>query len=227
VHQSFIQYGERARLVRSACTGALLLLVVGCATARNSGDGQGRKGPQSLGVQPSRYAPPDNVPGVPGHEVVPPGFGTPELPEDAQPIHGESAYVYLASMHRRIHRLWGAGVIEDWDADKTGSRLSDSTLVVVLEIILNADGTVSRVNVEKTSGYDAYDAAALDVVYSAAPYAPVPADIRSINGKGYLRWAFHRDSRQCASTYASLFVWPGPETAVQPGIAADRALPGR
>ena len=67
------------------------------------------------------------------------------------------------------------------------------------EIFSNADGSVHKVTIAKTSGKTEFDVAAVDTVLSAAPYEPTPEAIRSVNGKIYLRWGFYRNWRQCGT----------------------------
>ena len=70
-------------------------------------------------------------------------------------------------MHRSIHKLWGFGQLEDWDELSGSSPLNNSNLATTLEMVLNRDGTVEKVGVVRMSGYLPFDAAAVDVVYSA------------------------------------------------------------
>lgn len=49
---------------------------------------------------------------------------------------------------------------------------------LVLSVTINADGSVERVELERTSGQKVLDEAALRIVRMAGPYSPFPADIR-------------------------------------------------
>lgn len=117
---------------------------------------------------------------------------------------------FIARMHRNIHKLWGFGALEDWDELPPTSPFNDETLANVLEIVLNRDGTVDKVSVVKPSRYLAYDAAAIDAVYTAAPFPEPPREIRSKNGKIYVHWSFFRDARQCATTGVDYFILNNP-----------------
>jgi TonB family protein len=117
---------------------------------------------------------------------------------------------FVARMHRSIHMLWGFGVIEDWDELSGTSPFNNRNLATTLEMVLNADGTVDKVTVVKSSGYLPYDAAAIDVAYTAAPYPDPPKAIRSANGKIYLHWRFFRDDRQCATSGVDPFILDNP-----------------
>jgi hypothetical protein len=131
---------------------------------------------------------------------------------------------FIARMHRSIHELWGFGFLEELEAKSASSPYNDRSLVSKLEIVLNGDGTVDKVTVIRPSGYLPYDVAAIDVVYSAGPYADPPRAIRSRNGKIYVHWTFHRDERQCATSGVDYYILDNPpaggdegESAVAPG----------
>ena len=113
---------------------------------------------------------------------------------------------FIARMHRNIHKLWGYGALEDWDDLPPNSPFNDDTLATVVEIVLNRDGSVEKVSIVKPSRYLAYDAAAIDTVYSAGPYPEPPREIRSKNGKIYVHWSFFRDARQCATSGVDYFI---------------------
>lgn len=150
--------------------------------------------------------------------------GVPEVAKDAEPLRTAAVDAYLKKMHRQIHKLWGAGAIEDWDALKSDSPLNNPALVTVLEIILNGDGSVDKIAVDRRSGYLPYDAAAVDAAFVAGPYPPLPVGIRSANGKGYVRWAFHRDRRQCSTPFVSFFMLRSSE---RPQAGPSAITPGR
>ena len=113
---------------------------------------------------------------------------------------------FIARMHRNIHELWGFGYLEDLDRKGFADPLNNPALMTKLEIVLNGDGTISKVTVVKASGLVQFDVAAIDAVYSAAPYADPPREIRSGNGKIYVHWSFHRDERQCATSGVDYYI---------------------
>jgi TonB family protein len=106
---------------------------------------------------------------------------------------------YIARMHRGIHKLWGFGVLEDWDRKSSSSPFNNMEMWTMIEIVLNGDGTIDKLTVARPSGYLPFDVAAMDVVMSAGPYPDPPAGIKSGNGKIYLHWRFHRDDRACGT----------------------------
>jgi TonB family protein len=107
--------------------------------------------------------------------------------------------VYLARMHRRIHELWGFGFLDDLDGKPADHPLNDFDLVTSVEVAVNPDGTVHKMTVVKGSGELEFDVAALHTVAAAAPYEQTPEKIRSVDGRVYLRWGFHRNWRQCGT----------------------------
>jgi TonB family protein len=127
---------------------------------------------------------------------------------------------YIARMHRSIHRLWGFGQLEDWDELSGSSPFNNQNLETTLEMVLNRDGTIDKVTIVRTSGYLPYDAAAIDVAYTAGPYPDPPREIRSANGKIYVHWHFFRDGRQCTPAFTDYYILDNHE----PG--ADRPSQG-
>jgi len=113
---------------------------------------------------------------------------------------------FIARMHRNIHKLWGFGALEEWDELPRSSPFNNEALLTTVEIVLGGDGSIDKVSVIQPSGYVAYDAAAVDTVYSAGPYPEPPSVIRSGNGKIYIHWRFFRDGRQCATSGVDYFI---------------------
>jgi TonB family protein len=118
---------------------------------------------------------------------------------------------YIARMHRSIHKLWGFGQLEDWDEMAGSSPFNNMKLETTLELVLNRDGTIDKVTIVRTSGYLPYDAAAIDVAYTAGPYPDPPREIRSANGKIYVHWHFHRDGRQCTPAFTDYYILDNPD----------------
>jgi TonB family protein len=136
---------------------------------------------------------------------------------------------FIARMHRTIHKLWGFGVLEDWDTKLSSSPLNDMSRWTMLEIVLNGDGTIDKVTVVRPSGYLPYDVAAMDVVMSAGPYPDPPGEIKSANGKIYLHWRFHRDARQCATFGVDPYILTTPPKGPldKPALPTDAEEVGR
>ncbi len=128
---------------------------------------------------------------------------------------------FIARMHRSIHQLWGFGALENWDELPSTSPLNDESLMNKLEIVLNRDGTIDKVTPVRTSKYLPFDAAAIDVVFSAGPYPEPPREIRSANGKIYVHWSFFRDGRQCATSGVDYFILNNPPKGGDLGDGGD------
>jgi TonB family protein len=126
---------------------------------------------------------------------------------------------YIAAAHRKIHPLWGDGILQDWDSKPKEHPLSVRSRWAMVEMVINRDGTLYKAGLVKSSGYLVYDAAALDVVFSAAPYPRAPKKILSADGKVYLHWRFHRDHRQCGTFGVDAYILTNPPKGKQ----VDRA----
>jgi TonB family protein len=113
---------------------------------------------------------------------------------------------FIARVHRQIHKYWGFGALEDWDALPASSPFNNESLATTLEIVLNQDGTVGKITVVKASGYLAYDAAAIDAVFAAGPFPEPPSEILSSNGKVYFHWNFARDGRACGTEGVEYYI---------------------
>ena len=132
---------------------------------------------------------------------------------------------FVARMHRSIHKLWGFGVLEDWDEMSGSNPYNNPNLLTTLELVLNADGTIDKVTIIKASGYLPYDAAAIDVAYSAGPYPDPPREIRSKNGKIYIHWRFYRDARQCATSGVDYYILDNPPREGDTAAGSERPAP--
>ncbi len=114
--------------------------------------------------------------------------------------------VYIARMHRKIHELWGFGFLEDLNDKGSGHPLNNMKLWTDIEIVVNSDGTIHKTTIIRNSGRLEYDVAALDVIYSGAPYNAPPRKIRSPDGRVYIHWSFHRNHRQCGTFNARPYI---------------------
>jgi TonB family protein len=132
--------------------------------------------------------------------------------------------LYIARMHRRIHELWGFGFLEDLDGKPADYPLNDPNLWVNLEMSVNADGTVHKVTIAKTSGKTEFDVAAVDTVISAGPYEPTPEAIRSVDGRIYLRWGFYRNWRQCGTFNVEPYILTSVPEDNGVGVLDDGAM---
>lgn len=79
---------------------------------------------------------------------------------------------YLASWKDRMEQM---GTLEF----PTAARASGKAGSPVLEVALNADGSISEVRIQRSSGHGELDQAAVSLVRLGSPYDPFPAEIRS------------------------------------------------
>jgi TonB family protein len=113
---------------------------------------------------------------------------------------------FITRMHRKIHELWAFGFMAGLDSKPASLPLNNPALLAKLEIVLDGQGNVDRVAVVRSSGLTIYDSAAIDVVYSAAPYPTPPPTILSGNGKVYIHWTFHRNEEACGTAGVDTFI---------------------
>jgi TonB family protein len=129
--------------------------------------------------------------------------------------------LYVARMHRQIHKLWGFGFLEDLDRKPDSNSMNNMQLWTMVEIVLLPDGSVAKATVVRPSGILPYDVAALDTVFSSAPYPPTPRDIRSADGRVYMHWRFHRDHRQCGTFGVDPYILTTPPKGPIDTVAAE------
>ncbi|MCC7540109.1 MAG: hypothetical protein IT379_28080 [Deltaproteobacteria bacterium] len=136
---------------------------------------------------------------------------------------------YLAGVHRRIHRFFADDFLASLDGFGADHAMNDPTLVTRLEIILNRDGTISRVGVAATSGMLPFDFGAVDSVHRGAPFPSAPEQILSGDGRVYMHWSFYRNTRACGTFNAEPYILPRPGERQRPapGPTEDRPPPGR
>jgi protein TonB len=77
---------------------------------------------------------------------------------------------YIEDWRQKIERI---GTL-NYPAEARGKLYGS----LVLTVIINADGSVTRVDINRSSGYKTLDEAARRIVQMAAPYSPFPPDIR-------------------------------------------------
>jgi TonB family protein len=111
---------------------------------------------------------------------------------------------YIHALHNKIHPLWSGYLSWLEFADGPGGALADPTLMVELEYIIRADGTVDEVNIVRGSGETMFDAQAIDVLWAIGPHDPPPSTMISPTGFVYIHWEFHRDEQMCWTGGASV-----------------------
>lgn len=133
---------------------------------------------------------------------------------------------FITRMHRRIHEQWAFGFLSQMDRSFKASRMDDPHLVAKLEIVLDGKGNIDKVAMVRTSGLTGYDIAAINSVYSAAPFPEPPSAILSGNGKVYVHWTFHRNEEACGTMGVDYFILDNAPKSGKKATAHDarRAL---
>lgn len=80
--------------------------------------------------------------------------------------------VYVDAWRSKVERVGNLNYPEEAKRRRLSGRL-------MLDVAVNADGSISAINVRRSSGQALLDAAAARIVRLAAPFPPFPADIRS------------------------------------------------
>lgn len=128
---------------------------------------------------------------------------------------------YIVAMHNRIHRTFADGFIVGLAALPGSSPLNDLSLHTTLEIIIERDGRLHRINIVRSSGTLPFDVAAMNSVRRAAPFGEAPSAILSGDGRVYVHWGFYRNERQCGPFNAEPFILPTPAGAPSRPAPAD------
>ncbi len=118
--------------------------------------------------------------------------------------------LYIARMHRKIHKLWGFGFLVDLDGKPDSNPMNNMSLWTMIEIVVAPSGVIEKATIARPSGLLTFDVAALDTVFSSGPYEATPRAIRSADGKVYVHWRFHRDQRQCGTFGVDPFILTTP-----------------
>jgi TonB family protein len=129
--------------------------------------------------------------------------------------------LYIARMHRNIHKLWGYGFLVDLDNKPDRHPMNNMRLWAMIEAVVTPEGKVAKATIVKNSGILPYDVAALDTIFSASPYPPTPRAIRSADGNVYLHWRFHRDQRQCGTFGVDPYILTKPPKGPIDGDMAE------
>jgi len=79
---------------------------------------------------------------------------------------------YLEAWRRKVERIGNLNYPEEAKKHKLYGTL-------ILHVAVRADGSVERIRVLRSSGFDVLDQAAVKIVELAAPFAPLPPDIKA------------------------------------------------
>lgn len=97
-----------------------------------------------------------------------------QRPREKRIYSATQEYKYASYMHDWIAKIERIGTLNFPDEARR-QHLSGNLL---LDVALNADGSINNIAVLRSSGYRVLDDAALRIVHLAAPYAPFPDYIR-------------------------------------------------
>ncbi|MBA2665212.1 MAG: hypothetical protein H0U74_23190 [Bradymonadaceae bacterium] len=115
---------------------------------------------------------------------------------------------YLAGIHRRIHSRYVHDFIENASLNMPAMHpLNRQDLNTLIELVIDAKtGTIEQTNIVRSSGEMLFDAEIVMVARSLGKHPDPPQQIVSKDGRVYLHWNFWRDSRQCGTFGARLYL---------------------
>ena len=102
---------------------------------------------------------------------------------------------YLRLIHQRLHESWVDGYLRITPYDVLGP--DSSTRETEVSLTVRWDGTVEQADIAKSSGSPDFDAAAMNSIWSSAPFPP-PTEVMADDGLAHITWHFARDYRQCS-----------------------------
>lgn len=125
---------------------------------------------------------------------------------------------YLNHIHNRLHPIFAGSYLSFLDGLPGSAGLRDNEMATNLEIVLSqANGSIVKMGVTRTSGVTAFDISALDAVQRASPFGAPPPSIVSPDGNVYLHWEFHRNPLLACSTYfARPYIIKAPQKSAPP-----------
>jgi hypothetical protein len=125
---------------------------------------------------------------------------------------------YLNHIHNRLHPIFAGNYLGFLDGLPGSAGLHDNEMATNLEIVLSqANGSIVKMGVTRTSGVTAFDISALESVQRASPFGAPPPSIVSPDGNVYLHWEFHRNPLLACSTYfARPYIIKVPQKSAPP-----------
>jgi hypothetical protein len=125
---------------------------------------------------------------------------------------------YLNHIHNRLHPIFAINYLGFLDSLPGSAGLHNNEMATNLEIVLSqANGSIVKMGVTRTSGVTAFDISALESVQRASPFGAPPPSIVSPDGNVYLHWEFHRNPTLACSTYfARPFILKVPQKTAPP-----------
>lgn len=119
---------------------------------------------------------------------------------DEPAVQGEGrALPYLRALHAKVHRDWADNFVAMAASQLPKDHpVNTPSRAVDLEVVISPEGQLATVKVAKPSGAADFDAAAVEVIKAAPPFAVAPEDVLSDDGKAHVLWTFARDDRRCS-----------------------------
>jgi HEAT repeat protein len=106
---------------------------------------------------------------------------------------------YLTRVHARAHSRWADNFLAL--ASQTLPQtdpINDPTRTTTVELVLNPEGEIVKLETTKASGFAGFDDAARDVLRDSVPFPRATVDLRSDDGLVHLSWVFARDEHRCS-----------------------------
>lgn len=132
------------------------------------------------------------------------------LPDPAPPDPAMFGLAYLERVYPALRDGWAAFLEDARLRLPPDHPLNDPTLEARVEIVVDEQGAVRRVDKLQGSGNDDFDAVAVEVAREAGPFPAPPRELLSDDDHVYLTWLFARDRRQAGIATAQLrrTEWP-------------------
>ena len=106
---------------------------------------------------------------------------------------------YLSRVHARAHSRWTDNFLALASQKLPESDpINEPTRATTVELVLNADGEIVKLETSKGSGFAGFDDAAKDVLRDSVPFPRATVDVRSDDGLVHLSWVFSRDEHRCS-----------------------------
>ena len=122
-----------------------------------------------------------------------------------------------------MRALTVAGPITSWRwPRKSCRRPTRSTIrarATTVELVLNPDGEIVKLETSKGSGFAGFDDAAKDVLRDSVPFPHATVELRSDDGLVHLSWVFARDEHRCSGV--SLIRYEEPLPIAIPKLVRD------
>jgi HEAT repeat protein len=127
---------------------------------------------------------------------------------------------YLSRVHARAHSRWADNFLAL--ASQTLPQtdpINQPTLATTVELVLNPEGEIVKLETTKASGFAGFDDAARDVLRDSVPFPRATVELRSDDGLVHLSWVFARDEHRCSGV--TLVRYEEPLAVAIPKLVRD------